>query len=121
MKTILDTTTNEETTTYFGLWNKCEDKREGNTPGQPLKPLVKTCEPYGDGNMVAGFDHPPGEILNLRAFSLEIVYEIMKSGYLDYRHINPISNFFSLPWQNHHFIFSFNYLLLLHFVIVCVK
>ncbi|XP_066915557.1 uncharacterized protein [Clytia hemisphaerica] len=59
MKTILDTATNEETTTYFGLWNKCEDKRAGNAPEEPLKPLVKTCEPYGNGNMVAGFEHPP--------------------------------------------------------------
>ena len=45
IKTYVDKNVeNYEKTFYFGLWNKCEDEREGNKKGEPMKPMTVKCE-----------------------------------------------------------------------------
>ena len=64
MKTVVDHSTNYEKTSYFGLWNKCEDERKGNKENEPVQPMTSQCEKFGDGNL-AGIKDAPGKFENI--------------------------------------------------------
>lgn len=47
-----------EKSTYFGLWEKCEEEKKVDT--QVAQTITTKCEAYGDGNL-AGFNDAPGK------------------------------------------------------------
>jgi hypothetical protein len=75
MKTVVDYNTNYEKTSYFGLWNKCEDERQGNSASQQVQPMMSKCEKFGNTEL-AGIKDAPGKSLLVRGEKISAKKEL---------------------------------------------
>jgi len=72
MKTLINTNTNHENTTYFGLWTKCFDYRGPNVNGTK-QVMISICEKYSDGGTLLDITGTPGFIKVTRGFLIFFV------------------------------------------------